>query len=274
MIQQWVAVLVARGFTPLAQAEFGAVNIGQRMLTAAFVFAASMGGLAASPHAQAAVLYQIDDGKSEAGVGISDTTCSLETGTAIADFIWLNQFEVREGTNTIDGVSIAWGTPAAIAPCSGQPLPQSGLTEGLAAKVLVYEERGDGTLQLLAQQDTPIANPGTDAFFDVRFDTPARLQGKTFYVGALLPNQLQNQFPAALDSRDRSGQPNSRNQSYLAFNPFFPQRADYDYSVITPTLYSDGNFLIRASGQRVPEPSVAIALLTIAAGAVILKKRQ
>lgn len=228
-------------------------------------------------NAQASVLYQIDDGKSESGVGISDTNCTLKTGEPISDFIWLNQFDVSERANLIDSVSIAWGTPAAIDPCTQQNLPQSGLTEGLMAKVLVYEENGNGTLNLLTQQDAQISAPGTDAFFDIKLDTPAQIQGKTFYVGALLPGQLQGQFPAALDKLDRNKQPNSKNQSYIAFNPFYPQRVDYNYSVITPTLYSDGNFLIRASGQvlepqRVPEPSAAIALLSVGAAALLLKK--
>ncbi|MBW4538800.1 MAG: PEP-CTERM sorting domain-containing protein [Myxacorys chilensis ATA2-1-KO14] len=228
--------------------------------------------------AQASVLYQLDDGQSESGVGISDTNCTLNNGAPISDFIWLNQFDVIDSANLIDSVSIAWGTPAATDPCTKQKLPQSGLTEGLMAKVLIYEENGDGKLNLLTQQDAQISAPGTDSFFDIKFDTPAQIQGKKFYVGALLPGQLQGQFPAALDKLDRDNQPNSKNQSYIAFNPFFPQRTDYNYSVLTPTLYSDGNFLIRASGQvvereQVPEPSAAIALLTVGAGALLLKKR-
>ncbi|MBW4421813.1 MAG: hypothetical protein KME13_21770 [Myxacorys californica WJT36-NPBG1] len=272
MIQRFASTLVPLSFrfghlrTVLFEPVLG-------VITTAIVLAAS--------GAQASVLYQLDDGQSESGVGISDTNCTLKNGAPISDFIWLNQFDVIDRANLIDSVSIAWGTPVAIDPCTKEKkekLPQSGLTEGLIAKVLVYEENGDGKLNLLTQQDAKISAPGTDSFFDIKFDTPAKIQGKKFYVGALLPGQLQGQFPAALDKLDRNNQPNSKNQSYIAFNPFFPQRVDYNYSVLTPTLYSDGNFLIRASGQviereQVSEPSAAIALLTLGAGALLLKKR-
>jgi hypothetical protein len=282
MVQRFAPTLTS--FSALGLATLKALRLAKIGVVAVTVLAASS--------AQAAVLYQLDDGKSEAAVGISDRInsqtgkCVLDTGTPVADFLWLNEFDVTERASLIDTISVAWGSPNVTDPCTKQSLPTSGLTENLAAKVLLYEDRnGDGKLELLTQQDTTVQNPGTDSFFDVKLNRPTQIQGRKFYVGALLPGQLQGQFPAALDSRNRAGEPDALGKSYIAFNLFFPERSTFDYSEITPVLYMQpdengkrvpaGNFLLRASGTKpVPEPSAAIGLLTLGAGAWMLKKRK
>ena len=46
-------------------------------------------------------LYQLDDGSSENAIGMSNPS----------DFMVLNGFEVIAGSETIEFISIAWGTP-------------------------------------------------------------------------------------------------------------------------------------------------------------------
>ncbi len=51
-------------------------------------------------------LYQLDDGSSEETLGMSNPS----------DFMVLNGFEVIAGSETIEFISLAWGTPGAVTP--------------------------------------------------------------------------------------------------------------------------------------------------------------
>ncbi len=244
--------------------------------------------------AQAAFLYQVDDGRPDSAFSLQYPGCTtVPDQTPIVDLVWLNKFEIQKDERTqkdanfIDKISLVWGgkvLPEAKL-CNEANRATAGLTAGQTAKVMLYEKDANGLLKLVRMQETSIQQPGTNRFIDVAIPQ-TRIQGKEFYVAALLPNQAQGQFPAALDTKDALGNPNSQGRSYYFANTFPFQNgipvppANRDYSTLNLTTPGagyfsgsvTGNFLLRAYARSVPEPASAIALVAVGAG-IVLRRR-
>jgi hypothetical protein len=120
-------------------------------------------------------VYKIDDGTAENSIGLTNG----------GDLIWLNQFTVAPGFQTITSIALAWGQ----------------VPTGLPTKLLVYEDPNDdgnpNDAVLLRQVDTTVANPDTNQFKTVTI-TPTTVSG-SFFIAALLPNQQAGAFPAPID---------------------------------------------------------------------------
>lgn len=127
--------------------------------------------------------YAIDDGTQDNSIGL----------TGGGDVIWLNQFNVLPGLETITTVSVAWGN----------------VPNGTAATILIYDDPnddGDPTdAVLLTSFATTIANANTDTLnlIDVP-DTNVGSAGDGFFVGAYVTGG-PGQFPAALDEASSAG---------------------------------------------------------------------
>jgi hypothetical protein len=180
-------------------------------------------------------VYKIDDGTAENSIGLTNG----------GDLIWLNQFTVAPGFQTITSIALAWGQ----------------VPTGLPTKLLVYEDPNDdgnpNDAVLLRQVDTTVANPDTNQFKTVTI-TPTTVSG-SFFIAALLPNQQAGAFPAPIDQTapksNRSwiagagaGQFNINN---LTANPLPP--------FLTEEIGLPGNWLLRADSQGQPQTSLAIA---------------
>jgi hypothetical protein len=242
--------------------------------------------IATASSANAAVVYQIDDGESDAAVGFTsrfpDGTCappqqdSQGKPLPLGDILWMNSFNVQSGGELIDSVDLVWGRPVFdpcdpnLDPATRRQLPSAGLTDGLSAKILLYEDsNNDGTPDsLVAQTNTTVVPPSLerlDVFSNVVFDRPIPVKG-TFFVAALLPGQLQGQYPAALDVdspvqggwlafQDATG---VRARSQGGSQVFDAQFDLFNLSnnTLAPQRYTAGNWLLRANGRPVPPKSV------------------
>jgi hypothetical protein len=121
--------------------------------------------------------YSLDDGTHENRVGL----------TGGGDMIWLNQFNVQAGAETIRWVSLAWGA----------------IADSTPATVLVYDDPNndgnpdDAVLQTTAAVNS--ANANTD-FFSVVPLAPTFVGnvGDSFFIGAFI-NHPEGAFPTSLD---------------------------------------------------------------------------
>jgi hypothetical protein len=125
--------------------------------------------------------YMIDDGTTEDTIGL----------TAGGDFIVLNEFAVIPGSETIDSVDIAWGSPK-------YPDPT---LDGLPYTVCVWSDpNGDGSpadAVLLTTTKGVVTQQGTDTFINTPI-TPTTITTPNFFVGFLI-TQVAGQYPAAFD---------------------------------------------------------------------------
>ena len=124
--------------------------------------------------------YILDDGTAEDAVGL----------TLGGDIISLNQFTVIPGDETINSISIAWGTPAFFDP-SLDGLPYTA--------VLWSDPNGDGQpddAAVLATAPGVVASQGTNTFLI----TPITPKGvaTSFFVGFIITH-MAGQFPSAFD---------------------------------------------------------------------------
>ncbi len=121
--------------------------------------------------------YSLDDGSHENGIGLSGG----------GDIIWLNQFNVLPGGETIWWVSLAWGS----------------VPNGVLTTVLLYDDpNNDGDpvdAVLLTTTAVNTANTNTD-FFTVVPVAPTFVgnPGDSFFVGAFVSHPLDT-FPASID---------------------------------------------------------------------------
>lgn len=241
-------------------------------------------------------VYQVDDGSAESTVGFTpinaDGTCAATPGTVIGDLLWLNQFDVVPDGDWIDSVSISWGI-ADKNPCPN-PQPVLGIDKDAngkpqTAKFFLYQyNEQTAALDLLTQTETEVKPAGPDAFVTAKFNQPKQVKGR-FFVGTLFPNQLQGQFPAALDTNSPK-----YNRSWLGFVNRYSSTArlaqsSFEGSVPLASLQNlgniglAGNWLLRANSTRdpnlpvtsVPESNPAIGLLAIGAlGVGVSLKRK
>ncbi len=127
--------------------------------------------------------YVIDDGTSENGIGF----------TGGGDIVWINQFNVLPGLETITTVSVAWDTVA----------------NGTAATIVIYDDPnndGDPTdAVLLTTQPATVANADTDILnlIDIA-DTNVGAVGDSFFVGAFMAH-ANLEFPASVDQSSDAG---------------------------------------------------------------------
>ena len=119
------------------------------------------------------------------------------------DIICLNEFAVVPGSETIESIEIAWGTPA---------FPDPSLN-GLPYTVAVWSDpNGDGNPNdavLLTTAGGVVANQGTDTFISTDI-TDTTITTANFFVGFVI-TQYAGQFPAAFDESNPQF-----NRSYVA----------------------------------------------------------
>lgn len=175
-------------------------------------------------------IHQIDDGTAEISIGLTNG----------GDFICLNEFAVIPGSETINSINIAWGTPA-------YPDPT---LDGLPYTVVLWDDPdGDGDpsdANVLATASGVVANQGTDTFIHTLIPSTT-VTTPNFFVGFLLPNTLAGQFPSAFDETDSSFPTEASRLSVL------PGRAT---SITSPIMS------IRVCGQRESGATFAPALRT------------
>ena len=234
----------------------------------------TIAALSLSSAVNAATVYQLDDGESNAAVGLticngaSQTTAKISQPAVLGDLMWLNSFSTKAGGEFIDSIDVVWGA-AITDPCTKTPLPNSGLSNEPAKVFLYTDTDGDGQLELLAEKDTIVQPPDParpDIFSRIVFDKPQQVTG-TFYIAALFPNQKEGQFPAALDIPP-IGTPPRAGKSWLAFSAYSTLSVN-PLPLTSNNEYNAGYWLLRANGsaassKSVPEPTSAISLVAIA----------
>jgi hypothetical protein len=194
-------------------------------------------------------IYSIDDGSAEDGIGL----------TLGGDIISLNEFAVVPGAETIDTVSIAWGTPA---------FPDPTLN-GLPYTVAIWSDpNGDGSptdAVLLNTASGVVSMQGTDTFLVT--DIPdTTITTANFFVGFLITHS-GGQFPAAFDETA----PTFSNRSYVAggasgnINDLnmndLPVAPIESFGLI-------GNWLVRAHSSGTPSPTPTPTPTSTPAGAL------
>ena len=184
-------------------------------------------------------IYMMDDGTAEDAIGL----------TAGGDVIALNEFTVVAGSETVESVEIAWGTPA---------FPDPSL-DGLPYTVAIWSDpNGDGSptdAVLLTTAGGVVSSQGTDTFISTDI-ADTTITTANFFVGFLIPNTFAGQFPAAFDQTP----PTFSNRSYVAGgssgsgdinnlnNNEIPVAAIESFGLV-------GNWLIRATASGSPTPT-------------------
>jgi hypothetical protein len=258
---------------------------------------AAMFTIGISTSAQAVVLnpqYLVDDGIAESAVGLRQFdektgNCTAQVGTVLADFMWLNEFEVEPEGEWIDSVSLAWGA-ATENPCPNQEtvldISKDKNGKPKVASLFLYQfDEKDKTLKVVSQAQTEVTPKGASTFVNVKFDQARRVEGR-FFVGALFPEQRQGEFPAAFDTTMPQGK-----SWFGSVNLINPTGSQAGINLGGPSLalsnlvqYPLGNWLLRANSvqdpmpiKSVPESNPAIGLLAIAVlgtGAILKRNRK
>lgn len=193
--------------------------------------------------ASAAFTYSIDDGVREASIGLAGG----------GDFIALNSFPLSAGNETINSISIAFGTGTAL---NGLPY----------LAVLWSDPNGDGNpndAMVLATAPGVVSSAGTDTFITTSV-VPTLVTTSNFFVGFELQNQPTSTFPAAIDRTA----PTFLNRSFVAGGPagtgniFNLSANSMPVGPIENSSTAAGNWLIRADavGQAVPDATSTFAL--------------
>ena len=206
---------------------------GKKGRTGHFPFSAQTAG--GGHHSPLQFIYQLDDGTSENSVGL----------TLGGDIISLNEFAVVAGSETIESVEIAWGTPA---------FPDPSLN-GLPYTVAVWSDpNGDGNptdAVLLTTAGGVVANAGTDTFISTDI-TDTTITTANFFVGFLIGHSA-GQFPAAFDESNPQF-----NRSYVAGGATGDINNLNNNEIPVAPIESFGlvgNWLIRATAGGEPTPT-------------------
>ena len=181
--------------------------------------------------------YMIDDGSAENSIGL----------TLGGDIICLIDFPVIPGAETIQTVSIAWGTPQ---------FPDPSLN-GLPYTVAIWSDpNGDGNptdAVLLNTAGGVVSQAGTDTF--ITTDIPdTTITTSHFFVGFLITHS-SGQFPAAFDETSPKF-----NRNWVAGDSVKGDINNLNNNEIPPALIESfglvGNWMIRAdSGGGTPTPT-------------------
>ena len=165
--------------------------------------------------------YQHDDGGQDNGIGLTDG----------GDVLWLNQFNVIPGLETINSISVTWW---------------SQLAAGTPTTVLLYDDpNNDGDPSdavLITTANTP-AVPGGTTVVDIP-DTIAGAAGDSFFVAASITH-LAGEFPAGIDDTSSAGR-----SWIVGGGPGTLDANNLPNNALPPTTVDDvglpGNWLIRA----------------------------
>jgi PEP-CTERM motif len=216
-------------------------------LKRAFAIAAiSVVAVGLSAHSASALTYSIDDGTAEDSVGAGAGT-----------FLFLNSFAVVPGQNTINSISIAWGTPA---------FPDPTLNGLPYTAYLWSDPNNDGSptdAVILASGAGVISAEGTNTFLTTNI-TPTTVLTSNFFVGFVI-TQGNNQFPAAFDTTA----PTLPNRSWVTLSGNPNNLSD---AATIESFGLVGNWLIRA--DSIPEPSTYALIGLGLAGLVFLQRRM
>ncbi len=260
----------------------------QKFTTRLITLSAIAATLSIPSFVNAATVYQIDDGESDAAVGLNDPRCTLTSPPipqatpprVFGDLMWLNSFDTKIGGEFIDSIDVVWGARV-LNLCTKTVLPDSGLSNEPAKVFLYTDTNQDGQLELLAEEDTIVQPPNPDrpdVFSRIVFKQPQKVSG-TFYIAALFPNQKEGQYPAALDIPDPQDTFARNGKSWLLFSN--PSSLKVNPLQLKPEdAYGTGYWLLRANGsgappKRVPEPTSVVSLVAIAtlsAGTLLKRK--
>ncbi len=270
----------------------------QKFTTRLVTLSAIAATLSISSSVNAAVVYQIDDGKSTGAVGLtlcnptSQPIAKITPPPVLGDLMWLNSFNTKTGGEFIDSIDVVWGA-SVTDPCTKKMLSNGGLSNEPAKVFLYTDTNQDGTLKLLAEEDTIVKPPdpsNPDVFSRIVFKQPQQVSG-TFFIAALFPNQQEGQYPAALDMPESTDTQPRNGQSWIAYSvhpesltvnplPKYPGIPDTGYDNDGYYAYTKGYWLLRANGsgvpaKRVPEPTSGVSLVAIAtlsAGTLLKRK--
>jgi hypothetical protein len=197
--------------------------------------------------------------------GTADDSIGL-TGTGTHDLIWLNQFPVAAGGELITNVQAAFGTPAFPSPqYVGRPLI-----------VALYGDPDGGSTTnatLLTSINTTIPGQGDNVLYN--FDIPDTVVTGNFLVAMITKNTPSgDSFHAAWDNVA----PHAANRSFIGFTSPGNTMNHANLASIPAGQYGSiesfglpGNWLIRATGDIVPEPA-SLSLLGL--GALALGRRR
>ena len=202
------------------------------------------------------VTYSYDDGSSELGVGIDPGEDSL----------WFSRFPVQSGGEVITQISVAYGRPGSTSPLNGLPVT-----------ILLYEDADGGApwnAVLKQSVSATVANANTNTLNS--YPIPATEVHGTLLAAALFRNTTTtNRFIAALD----------RTEPHVSDASFYGYTVDdlnvNDLSTIPETqrgtiesINFAGNWLIRATGQPVPEPAFGAGTVAAMAGLAVRRNRR
>jgi len=128
-------------------------------------------------------VYVRDDGSRESAIGVYGG----------GDLIWMNQFDVQEGFEVLNTVTISWGS----------------VPDGTPATILIYDDPDNDRLPydavLIATQPTTVANRDTKTFNPVPIEpTNVGAAGDSFFVGAYITHTW-TEAPASGDADTRPG---------------------------------------------------------------------
>lgn len=194
--------------------------------------------------ADADVNYQLDDGSSELGLGIDPGEDSL----------LFNRFDVQPGGEIITQISIAYGRPGGVSALNGLPV-----------EILLYEDVDGGSpwnAVLRHSLNAVVAN-GNSNTLNTYAIPPTEVHG-SFLAAMIYRNTTAvNKFIGALD----------RTLPHLSDASFYGYAVGLDETNLQSipdgqfgtmeSLGIPGNFLVRATGQPIPEPGLAAAGLVM-----------
>ena len=216
-----------------------------------------------SSNAQASVLHRLDDGQSNAALGLTG-------GGGRYDLFWLNSFTAQPQGEVINSISLTWGTPVFAG--------LTGMFPGMATEVLLYSDpNNDGNPNdavLLTNATTAVANPDTDIFTNVAI-APTKVTGN-FFIAALMRNlNFNTTYPAAIDTTSPVN-----NRSWIGFttpgNSFNVNNLSGLFR--TESIGFRGNWMLRAEGiaeaVSVPEPASVLGVLAFGAIGVASRKKR
>jgi hypothetical protein len=227
-------------------------EIGMKVSIRGLVLA--IAALLVGAEAKAGYTYSVDDGSSEEVRGFGPMP-----GFSV---FWANEFTAVPGNNLITSISIAFGSPI-----------QTGSTV-VGTPVVLYLFRDANGLAipdnpiLLASATTTVQAPDSNTFITASI-APTLVSGN-FFVGALVSGFPENgTFPMGFDTTSPQNHSYSAAFTSVVGLGLLPSLG-YDPNNVFPRDENkfgpahDGNFLLRANGAAVPEPS-SFAMCGIAA---------
>lgn len=151
------------------------------------------GGVSSAPNVQADE-YMYDDGTAEDALGL----------TAGGVIVWLTQFQVTQGNETITSLSVAFGSPG----CTSPPCGENGRPFGIGLWSDPNQDGNPSDGAFLAKATSAQADVDTNTFVNVDIpDTNVGAVGTRFFVVVWTRNEvrgLAGDFPASLDQSQGS----------------------------------------------------------------------